>query len=75
MPLFLRFEDLSMSDLIELKAQADELGIKYSPNISEATLQQRINDALSGTQDSNDTLGELTPVPVLSQAEKIKQIR
>ena len=39
MPLFLRFEDLSMSDLINLKAQADELGIKYSPNISVATLQ------------------------------------
>lgn len=75
MPLFLRFEDLSMSDLIELKAQADELGIKYSPNISAATLQQRINDALAGKEDSSDTSGEITPIPVLSQAEKIKQIR
>lgn len=63
-----------MSDLINLKAQADELGIKYSPNISAATLQQRIN-ALVGGEDSSDASGEITPVPVLSQAEKIKQIR
>ena len=64
-----------MSDLIELKAQADGLGIKYSPNISAATLQQRINDALAGKEDNSDTSGEITPVPVLSQADKIKQIR
>ena len=47
----------------------------YSPNISASTLQQRINDALAGKEDNSDTSGEITPIPVLSQAEKIKQIR
>ena len=62
-----------MSDLIELKAQADGLGIKYSPNISAATLQQRINDALAGKEDNSGTSGEITPIPVLSQADKLSK--
>ena len=64
-----------MSSLIELKAEADELGIKYSPNISEATLAKRIADFKAGGGDIDDVVGEITPIPVLSQAEKIKQIR
>ena len=64
-----------MSNLIELKAEADELGIKYSPNISEATLAKRIADFKTGGSDSDDATGEITPIPVLSQADKIRQIR
>lgn len=57
-----------MSDLITLKAEADALGIKYSPNISAATLAQRIADALAPESE----VASVTPV---SHAEKVKQIR
>jgi hypothetical protein len=33
-----------MSELNDLKKQADDLGIKYNPNISAVTLKQRIQD-------------------------------
>lgn len=66
-----------MSNLIELKAEADELGIKYSPNISEATLAKRIADFKAGgdSDTGDDAIGEITPIPVLSQADKVRQIR
>ncbi len=39
-----------------LKAQADELGIKYSPNISAATLQERIDQAVLATAEKPKTV-------------------
>jgi len=36
-----------MKSLEELKAQADEMGLKYNGNISATTLQERINQALA----------------------------
>lgn len=71
------YEDLYMS-LEQLKQQADELGIKYSPNISAATLEQRIAEHINASEGLANTRvdeGEITPIPVLSQAEKVKQIR
>jgi len=59
--------------LEQLKEQADELGIKYSPNISAATLQQRIADHLNADEGVSVVTEKV--VPVLSKADKIKQIR
>lgn len=59
--------------LEQLKEQADELGIKYSPNISATTLQQRIADHLNADEGVSVVTGQV--VPVLSKADKIKQIR
>ena len=59
--------------LEQLKEQADDLGIKYSPNISAATLQQRIADQLNA--DEGLSVATEQVVPVLSKADKIKQIR
>ena len=46
-----------MKSLEELKAQADEMGLKYNGNISATTLQQRINEALAVD-------GEVVEIPV-----------
>lgn len=35
-----------MSNIDKLKEQADKLGVKYSPNIGETTLRERVNDAI-----------------------------
>lgn len=53
---------MSKEQLIALKAQADVLGIKYSPNIGAATLETRIsnmNEAME--QHRNDTLVPSVP--------------
>jgi hypothetical protein len=42
-------------NLESLKTQADELGIKYSPNISAATLQERIDQAVLATVEKPKT--------------------
>ena len=59
--------------LEQLKEQADDLGIKYSPNISAATLQQRIADQLNA--DEGLSVATEQAVPMLSKTDKIKQIR
>lgn len=59
--------------LEQLKEQADDLGIKYSPNISATTLQQRIADQLNA--DEGLSVATEQVVPMLSKADKIKQIR
>ena len=36
-----------MSETLDLqKTQADKMGVKYSPNIGEAKLQEKINEAI-----------------------------
>ena len=61
-----------MSSLEELKAQADEMGLKYNGNISATTLQDRINKALAGdTQDEEEVV--TTSVSANPVAEMRKQ--
>lgn len=48
-----------MTDLDNLKQQADDLGIGYRNNISETTLQKKIDDHLQTTQTAQDALATL----------------
>ena len=58
-----------MKSLEELKAQADEMGLKYNGNISATTLQERINQALA----VDDEVVEVPVKPTNPVAEMRKQ--
>jgi len=45
-----------MSDIKELKAQADKLGVTYSPNIGLETLQGRVRKAIIKNSEANATV-------------------
>lgn len=62
-----------MSNLDKLKKQADELGISYSANISETTLQKRIDEQTSTANEENKT--KTTSSKELTENEKIKQLK
>lgn len=59
--------------LKELKAEADSLGIKYSPNIGEATLQGKIDQA-SAEKEASDIKddAESTTAKLLAAAAKVE---
>lgn len=63
-----------MSDLTELKAKADRLGIKYSGNISATVLQERINQAESGEAVSASPTPAVNPVTQMRN-EALKLVR
>lgn len=59
--------------LKELKAEADSLGVKYSPNIGEAALQSKIESKLKEKYDDKDSDlddGEDTTAKLLAAAAK-----
>ena len=58
-----------MKTIEELKAQADEMGLKYNGNISATTLQERINQALA----VDDEVVEIPVKPTNPVAEMRKQ--
>lgn len=68
-------------NIIDLKAQADTLGIKYSPNIGASTLKERI-DAKLNQDDSGELDSEIEAPrvnnrisrPVDAKAQKRKEI-
>ena len=63
-----------MKSLEELKAQADEMGLKYNGNISATTLQERINQALAGDAEVTEEVPVSAPsAPLNPVAEMRKQ--
>lgn len=47
-----------MSKIEELKQEADELGVKYSPNIGEAKLQEKIDAYYEAQETVGDSIAE-----------------
>lgn len=50
--------------LVQLKKQADELGINYHPNIGFSTLEQRVETALAAKAQSQETTPEVVTEPI-----------
>lgn len=68
-------KDLDMAEnleLEELKEQADELGIKYNPNIGIAKLQEKIDDALIAVEEDDAEAGKAEAEAAL-EAKKTKE--
>ncbi len=57
--------------LAQLKAQADALGINYSPNISAATLSQRIQDYTSKQETVSSSSEDTSRSAVIAEASKL----
>jgi len=54
------YEELdSMSDIKELKAEADQLGVKYSPNIGASKLQEKIDQNYEAQETSGKALAQV----------------
>ena len=69
-------DDVEVSELETLKAQADVMGIKYGENIGVETLRKRIADRL-GNADTKDAEEEPTEMgsKLVSKTPDIKAIR
>ena len=48
------FSEVEVNELDELKKRADQLGLKYHPNIAVDKLRIRVNSAINGTKDDSE---------------------
>lgn len=69
-----------VDELTLLKERADLMGIKYHPSIGLATLKEKVNSALSGTEEEEEvTVNEETPeqkrARLIAEATKLIRIR
>lgn len=63
------------SKLEALMRQADLLGVKYSKNISEETLQERVTEALSKESTSTGVVEEVVSTEGVTDADLLKQAK
>ena len=56
-------DELHTDELVQLKAEADALGIKYSPRVGITTLQQKITEAKEGTTTTMTETTTTTTTP------------
>ena len=56
-------DELHTDELVQLKAEADTLGIKYSPRVGITTLQQKITEAKEGTTTTMTETTTTTTTP------------